>query len=98
DLDPLVERQINASNTCHISSSIPLTLSLLVLGDGADDPHDPLAVHNLALRANSFNGCSHFHKSLALLAFRSQFSAFRSETVSKLTTEEGQLNLTCTCR
>src|SRR4030095_3618664 len=54
---PLVQRQIDSRDACHV-----LALPLLVLGGRADDPHDALAMHDLALGANFLDGRSDFHE------------------------------------
>src|SRR2546427_10439403 len=50
-----------------LSSSLPL--SLLVLGNRADDPHDPVAPHDLAFHADSLHRRSDFHD-LSLILWR----------------------------
>src|ERR1700730_7532417 len=40
---------------------IPLSLPLLMLRIGADDPHHAFAVDHFALVAHLFHGCSYFH-------------------------------------
>mgnify|MGYP006957830428 CR=1 FL=1 len=48
DFNPLGPRKVNACNTRHNCLPLPL----LVLGVRADDPHDTLATHDLALVAD----------------------------------------------
>src|SRR4029453_14851698 len=64
DLDPLVERQIHSRDSRHVC---PLTLSLLVLGDRADDPDDAVSPDDLALHADSLDRCPDFHDRLLLV-------------------------------
>src|SRR5205085_294165 len=52
DLRSLLGRQIHACNTCHDSL---LSLALLMLRIGTDDPHHALAMDHLALVANLFD-------------------------------------------
>src|SRR4051812_26547201 len=56
DLDPLVAREVDASNTSH-----DLSLPLLVLGLDADNANDALALDHLAQRTDRFDGCSYLH-------------------------------------
>jgi hypothetical protein len=60
DLDALVAREVNA---CDASHSFLLTLTLLVASVAADDPDDTLALDDLALGADWFDGSSYFHGS-----------------------------------
>jgi hypothetical protein len=55
DFRPLFRWQVNARDTCHSLFSFTLTLSLLVLGIGANNPDHAFAVDELALVANFFN-------------------------------------------
>src|SRR5206468_12771534 len=59
DLNPLGSREVDACNTCHKSSALPL----LVLRIRADHAHDTTPAHDLALVANLFHRCSYFHTS-----------------------------------
>ena len=61
DLDTLILRQVNAGNTCHISSAPPLTLSLLMLGVFANYHDFALALNDFALLAHGLHGRSDFH-------------------------------------
>src|SRR5213075_2132091 len=58
DPDLLVLGEVYSRDACH---SDPLSLALLVLGVLADDPHDALATHDLALRTNSAHGRTNLH-------------------------------------
>src|SRR5262249_47675300 len=55
DLDALVARKVDAGDASH------LTLPLLVLGVLADDAHDALPAHHLALRTDLFDRSPDFH-------------------------------------
>ena len=59
DFHSLRLRKIDACNTCHDLS--PLALPLLVARVGAEDSHDALTPYDLALLANLFDRCAHFH-------------------------------------
>ena len=61
DLHPLILRQINSGNTCHITLAPPLTLSLLMFGVLADDHDFALALDDLALLAHGLDRRSDFH-------------------------------------
>jgi hypothetical protein len=63
DLDALVTREVDASNTSH-----DLSLPLLVLGLGADHANDALTLDHLALRADRFDGCSYLHNVLSTVS------------------------------
>jgi hypothetical protein len=64
DLDALVAREVDAGDASHDFVG-PLTLALLVARVAADDADDALALDDLALGANRFDGCSNFHGLLA---------------------------------
>ena len=64
DLDALVAREVDAGDASH--DLVPLTLALLVARVGADDANDALALDDLALGTDRFDGCSNFHGSLLL--------------------------------
>jgi len=58
DLDALVAREVDACDACH---DFLLTLTLLVAGVAANDANDALALDDLALGTNRFDGCSYLH-------------------------------------
>jgi len=61
-LNPLIARQINACYSSHSPSTrSSLSLSLFVLGIGADYPHNTPAVNYFAVIANPFYRSSYFH-------------------------------------
>lgn len=53
DFHPLVTGKIDSCNSCH--RVLPLTLTLLVTRDFANDAKDTRALDNLALGTNLFN-------------------------------------------
>ena len=64
DDDALLVRDINPSNTCHVwfvSFLRSSTLTLLVLGVGADNHDFAMAPNDFALVANRLNRRSDFH-------------------------------------
>src|SRR5947208_1225461 len=66
DLAALVARQVHSGNACHTWLSCSLALALLVARILADDAHDALAPHDLAMLAPNLDGRSHLH----LMSFR----------------------------
>ena len=67
DLDALVAREVDACDTSH---DFLLTLTLLVTRVGADDANDALALDDLALGADGFDGCSYLHDLFSRAAYR----------------------------
>ena len=57
--------------------SIPLPLSLFVFRVHANDAHDALAMHDLALVTNFLNRCSDFHKTSICICTRSGLASDR---------------------
>lgn len=54
----LFARKVDTCNTCH---KFFLTLSLLVLRNTTNHANDSVSLDDLALIADLFNACSHFH-------------------------------------
>ena len=67
----VVSCQLSVGTTCRIvifsdnwqlpTGNLFLSLLLLMLGIGADDPHDSFAADDLAILADPPNAASHFH-------------------------------------
>jgi hypothetical protein len=57
--------EIKAGQGLDYSDPDRSTLSLFMTRLGANHTDDALALHNLALAANAFNGCSDFHRTIS---------------------------------
>src|ERR1039457_2047369 len=60
EVSPISARFLGGTSTPAIRA-ITLSLPLFMFRVGADDPDHALAVDDLALIANLFNRCAHFH-------------------------------------
>ena len=67
DLDPFSTREIDACDSCHSASALPLLMTGVAF---ADDPHHPTATNYLAVLANRLHAASDLHSSASIIRLR----------------------------
>src|SRR5690606_32521555 len=84
DIDSFVCRKVDTCNTCHIKTT-PLSLTLLVFFDIANNAHDTATANHFALVTHWFDACSYFHNQPLITSTDKQFVPGTNRTAKFLT-------------